>query len=196
MTEHPPGLIRRLWLSIFSEPIVPRNDRDRKRLLHRYLLFHIRPPTVPEKTLQFTLSWGLGGMAVVLVLLQFVTGVLLKFVYVPVPAQAYASIIHLQQEVPFGAFIRNIHHWSANLLVAIAVLHLLRVFFTIKRSTSLSSPNSPLAAEPNSTTRSGLYRATSRSIMRSISSLMFDGTIARNVPPQPLFGSRYSFNVD
>ncbi len=130
MTEHPPGLIRRLWLSIFSEPIVPRNDRDRKRLLHRYLLFHIRPPTVPEKTLQFTLSWGLGGMAVVLVLLQFVTGVLLKFVYVPVPAQAYASIIHLQQEVPFGAFIRNIHHWSANVLVLVVFLHLLRVLFT------------------------------------------------------------------
>ncbi len=130
MTGHPPGWIRRLWLSIFSEPIVPRTERDRKRLLHRYLLLHLRPATVPEKTLKFTLSWGLGGMAVVLILLQFLTGVLLKFVYVPVPAQAYASIIHLQQEVPFGTFVRNIHHWSANFLVLVVFLHLLRVLFT------------------------------------------------------------------
>jgi len=130
MTEHPPGFFRRVWLSIFTDPVYPRTERDRKRFILNYLLLHLRPATVPEPTLKFTLSWGLGGMAVVLVLLQLVTGVLLKFVYVPVPAQAYASITHLQNEVLFGSFVRNIHHWSANFLVLVIFLHLLRVLFT------------------------------------------------------------------
>ena len=130
MTERPPHFIRRIWLSIFSDPIYPRTERDRKRFVLRYLILHLRPTTVSEQTLKFTLSWGLGGMALVLVLLQIVTGVLLKFAYVPIPAQAYASIVHLQDEVLFGQFIRNIHHWSANLLVLVIFLHLLRVFLT------------------------------------------------------------------
>lgn len=130
MTEHPPGFIRRVWLSIFSDPVCPRTERDRKRFILKYLLLHLRPATVPEPTLKFTLSWGLGGMAVVLVTLQFVTGVLLKFVYVPIPAQAYASITYLQNEVLFGPFVRNIHHWSANFLVLVIFLHLLRVVLT------------------------------------------------------------------
>jgi quinol-cytochrome oxidoreductase complex cytochrome b subunit len=32
--------------------------------------------------------------------------------------------------VAFGAFVRAIHHWSANLLVLVAFLHMLRVVFT------------------------------------------------------------------
>jgi quinol-cytochrome oxidoreductase complex cytochrome b subunit len=130
MTEHPPGFMRRIWASIFSDPIYPRTERERKRFILRYLILHLRPTTVPEPTLKFTLSWGLGGMAAVLILLQLITGMLLKFVYVPVPAQAYASITHLQNEVLFGPFVRNIHHWSANFLVLVIFLHLLRVFFT------------------------------------------------------------------
>ena len=65
-----------------------------------------------------------------MVLLQFVTGLLLKFVYEPTPVAAYTSILVLQNEVVFGQLIRNMHHWSANLLVLIVFLHMLRVFFT------------------------------------------------------------------
>jgi len=96
----------------------------------RNLFLHFRPTTIPEPTLRFTLSWGLGGMAAVLVMLQFATGILLKFVYEPVPVSAYASILILQNEVPFGKLIRNLHYWGANLLVLTVFLHFLRVFFT------------------------------------------------------------------
>jgi quinol-cytochrome oxidoreductase complex cytochrome b subunit len=130
MTEQAPGFVRRIWASIFSGPINPQTDRERKRFVLTYLLLHFRPATVPAPTLRFTLSWGLGGMAVILVLLQLITGTLLKFVYVPVPAQAYVSITYLQDQVLFGAFVRNVHHWSANFLVLVIFLHLLRVFFT------------------------------------------------------------------
>jgi quinol-cytochrome oxidoreductase complex cytochrome b subunit len=94
------------------------------------LILHIHPRTVPEQTLKFALTWGLGGMALLLVLLQIVTGVLLMLVYEPSPGKAYESILILQNDVVFGQYIRNIHYWSANILVVVIFLHLLRVYFT------------------------------------------------------------------
>ena len=76
------------------------------------------------------MTWGLGGMAALLVFLQIGTGLMLKFVYEPTPMAAYASIQAMQQHVTFGQLFRNIHHWCANLLVLIVFLHMLRVFFT------------------------------------------------------------------
>jgi quinol-cytochrome oxidoreductase complex cytochrome b subunit len=96
----------------------------------RYFLLHFRPKTVPERTLALNLSWGLGGLAAVLVLLQTATGLLLKFAYEPTPQGAYASVQYLIVEIPFGRLVRNLHHWGANLLVGVVVLHLLRVCFT------------------------------------------------------------------
>lgn len=116
--------------SIFSTPLLPRTEMDRKRFMIRNLLLHFRPPTVVESTLRFTLTWGLGGAAVVLVVLQLITGVMLGFVYEPSPVSAYESIQTLVQEVSFGRLIRNMHHWCAHLLVLIVFLHMLRVFFT------------------------------------------------------------------
>ncbi len=94
------------------------------------LVLHFRPATVPEATLPLTLSWGLGGMAVVLVMVQWVTGGLLNFVYEPIPSLAYESVQTIRDEVAFGRLVRNLHHWGANLLVLTGFLHLLRVFFT------------------------------------------------------------------
>ncbi|MGB8426780.1 MAG: hypothetical protein WCD88_13425, partial [Desulfobacterales bacterium] len=101
-----PGLLKRIRLSILSDPVIPRTEAERRRYLFRNLLLHFRPATVPAATLRFSLSWGLGGMAAVLVLLQFGTGVLLKFVYEPTPVAAYASIQSLVSGVPFGRLIR------------------------------------------------------------------------------------------
>jgi quinol-cytochrome oxidoreductase complex cytochrome b subunit len=69
-------------------------------------------------------------MTALLILLQILTGILLRFVYVPSPAGAYDSILFLQREIPFGQFVRNIHHLGGVLLIVISFLHLLRVFFT------------------------------------------------------------------
>ena len=124
------GLFRRILQSIFPYPFIPQTDQERKRFLIKNLILHFRPPTVPEKTLRFTLTWGLGGMAALLVLLQMGTGLMLKFVYEPIPMAAYTSVQIMQQDVAFGQLIRNMHHWCANLLVLIAFLHMLRVFFT------------------------------------------------------------------
>lgn len=93
-------------------------------------VLHLRPVRVPAATIRFTHTFGLGGSTLVLLCILLVTGSLLMFGYTPVPGDAYASIEKLQGEVTFGAFVRAIHHWSANLLVLVAVFHLLRVVFT------------------------------------------------------------------
>jgi len=124
------GLLSRVWRSVFRGPIVPANDRERRWVVFNTLLLHFRPTQLPEKTLRFTHTFGLGGMSLVLVLLLFATGILMMFVYEPSPDAAYDSITSLQEDVLFGRLVRNIHHWSANLLVGIVLLHLLRVFLT------------------------------------------------------------------
>jgi quinol-cytochrome oxidoreductase complex cytochrome b subunit len=123
------NLFQRIRYSIFPGTLQRPEYRERYRSFFNSLILHFRPHSVRERTLRFTLTWGLGGMAVVLICLLFATGLMLKFVYQPVPDRAYESIIHLHN-VPFGQLIRNLHHWSGNLLLIIVFLHFLRVFFT------------------------------------------------------------------
>ena len=94
------------------------------------MVLHFRPTSVPQGTLRFSLTWGLGGMAATLVLLQLGSGVMLKFFYEPTPVAAFSSVRTLIDSVPFGRLIRNLHHWCAHLLVAVMILHMLRVFYT------------------------------------------------------------------
>ena len=124
------SIIERIRLSIFPGGSKPAAGQQGPRKYFRSLLLHFRPRAVSSRTLRFNLTWGLGGMAAVLVFLLFGTGLMLKFVYEPFPGRAYDSILHLQNNVPFGQLTRNIHHWSANILLVIVFLHFLRVFFT------------------------------------------------------------------
>ncbi len=109
---------------------MPRDDRERKWVTFNTFLLHFRPVRVPAKTLSYTHTFGLGGMSMVLVLLLAGTGILLMFGYVPAPGSAHDSVSRMQETVTFGSFVRGIHHWSANLLIVVMFLHLLRVFFT------------------------------------------------------------------
>jgi quinol-cytochrome oxidoreductase complex cytochrome b subunit len=124
------NLFKRIGHSIFPGMIQVQKDHEYHRIFFNSLILHFRPRRVQERTLRFSLTWGLGGMAVVLVGMLFATGLMLKFVYQPVPDRAYESIVHLQNNVHFGQLIRNVHHWSGYILLVIVFLHFLRVFFT------------------------------------------------------------------
>jgi quinol-cytochrome oxidoreductase complex cytochrome b subunit len=52
------------------------------------------------------------------------------FYYVPHPQEAALSVQTITYLVPFGGFVRNLHYWSAQLLLIVAAIHLLRVVFT------------------------------------------------------------------
>jgi quinol-cytochrome oxidoreductase complex cytochrome b subunit len=124
------SLFSRIIKSIFRSPVLPQTDAEKGRFIGVNFLFHLRPRKLPERALEFKRTFGLGGIALVLLMLLLVSGILLKFVYVPFPGTAYDSILQLQEGILFGQLIRNIHHWSANALVVAAFLHLLRVLFT------------------------------------------------------------------
>lgn len=104
--------------------------RKKKRSSFGSLLLHIHPRALPDENLSLAHTWGLGGASLLLVLLQAFSGILLLFVFQPVPEKAYESVRFLMDQVLFGRFVRNMHYWSANLLVVVVLLHMLRVFFT------------------------------------------------------------------
>ena len=124
------NIFQRVWDSVFRAPLSPKSDRERKLMVLDSLILHLHPSTVPEKTLQLSLTWGLGGMAAILMMVLLVTGVMLMFTYTPSPAQAYNDILNLQTNVWFGQLVRNLHHWSGNAMIVVVFLHMLRVFFT------------------------------------------------------------------
>ena len=91
---------------------------------------HLHPPTIPAAQARWRHTLGAGGTAVFLILILSVTGILEMFYYVPNPEQAALSVQTITYHVPFGGFIRNLHYWSAQLLLIVSAIHLLRVVFT------------------------------------------------------------------
>lgn len=124
------NLLIRIYRSIFPGHLNPKSEKERRRAVLNSLILHIHPPIVEKSTLKISRTWGLGGMALVLIINQFVSGVFLKFIYLPFPGKAYDSILVMQKEVLFGQLVRNIHYWSSVALIIITFLHLLRVYFT------------------------------------------------------------------
>ncbi len=82
-----------------------------------------------KKPLPKHINWlfSLGAMALFLLILQAVTGAFLAIYYSPSPDHAYNSLTYITNEVPFGAFVRGLHHWGASAMVIVVFLHLLRV---------------------------------------------------------------------
>lgn len=70
-----------------------------------------------------------GGITYLLFIVLVVTGVLLVVFYRPSVEEAYPSIQHIVSGRPFGWLIRDVHHWSANLIVIAILAHMARVFF-------------------------------------------------------------------
>lgn len=107
-----------------------QNYKAQRNTRVRNLLLAIHPGKVPAANLRFTHTFGLGGMALVILLLQVFTGILLRFHYDATPAGAYQSIQFIQNNIVFGQLFRNIHYWSGMFLIVISFLHLLRVFLS------------------------------------------------------------------
>ena len=77
-----------------------------------------------------TASWAyvFGSAAMTAFGLQLVTGILLAMIYVPSAGQAWSSLQSLNHEVAFGWFIRALHGWGSNFMLAIVLIHMGQVF--------------------------------------------------------------------
>lgn len=77
-----------------------------------------------------TASWWyvFGSAAMVLLILQVITGILLGLVYTPSAGQAWNVLQTLNHEIPLGWFLRAMHGWGSNFMVAVVVIHMIQVF--------------------------------------------------------------------
>ena len=77
-----------------------------------------------------TASWWyvFGSATFVLMVIQFVTGILLALVYVPSAADAWQSLQVLNHQIAFGWFLRALHGWGSNFMLAMLLIHMSQVF--------------------------------------------------------------------
>jgi ubiquinol-cytochrome c reductase cytochrome b subunit len=81
---------------------------------------------IPRETASWFYVFGSAAFAVFL--LQIVTGILLALLYVPSAGEAWNSLQTLNQSVPLGWYIRALHGWGSNFMVAIVLIHMVQVF--------------------------------------------------------------------
>jgi ubiquinol-cytochrome c reductase cytochrome b subunit len=81
---------------------------------------------IPRKSASWFYVFGSAAFAVFM--LQIVTGILLALIYVPSAGQAWASLQALNQNIGLGWYIRALHGWGSDFMVAIVLIHMVQVF--------------------------------------------------------------------
>jgi quinol-cytochrome oxidoreductase complex cytochrome b subunit len=127
-----------VWKSIFRPGSIYRKgyrdtSRDRALASMNNVLYHLHPVKVKRHGLKLTYTYCLGGLSFFLFILLTVTGIFLMFFYRPSAGSgnelAYLDMQNLRQVVTFGDLVRNMHRWSAHLMVFTVFLHMARVFY-------------------------------------------------------------------
>jgi ubiquinol-cytochrome c reductase cytochrome b subunit len=77
-----------------------------------------------------TASWWyvFGSASLTLLILQIVTGIMLAIVYVPSAGHAWQTLQVLNYQLPLGWFLRAMHGWGSNFMVAVVLIHMTQVF--------------------------------------------------------------------
>ena len=88
---------------------------------------YLRKKEVPRH--RYWIWYLFGGLTLFFLITQIVTGILLSLNYTADPEHAHESVRRIVNELPHGWLIRSIHSWSANLLIACALVHMFSVFF-------------------------------------------------------------------
>ncbi|MEA2009539.1 MAG: cytochrome b N-terminal domain-containing protein [Actinomycetota bacterium] len=104
-------------------------ERDRAAGHWSNFLLHLYPVKVRKVELTFKYTAYLGVASLALFIALLISGIFLMFYYVPSTASAYTDIQSIQNDVAFGQFMRNLHRWSAHLMVIAVAAHLARVFY-------------------------------------------------------------------
>lgn len=118
-----------VWRSIFRHGL-PTSNRTRAEAVFYNFFLHIHPTKIRRRSIEFTYTWGLGGLSAGLFIILTLTGALLMLYYRPSVHEAFRDMKDLQFVVSSGQFLRNMHRWAAHAMVAIVFLHMLRVFYT------------------------------------------------------------------
>ncbi len=77
-----------------------------------------------------TIAYSLGGLTAFALLILIVTGIVLAQFYDPNPAAANESVRNIVENVYLGRWVRGVHFWASEAMYVLAILHLLRIYFT------------------------------------------------------------------
>ena len=69
------------------------------------------------------------GVVALLLTLQFSTGLLLAFYYVPSVESAHTTVVYIEKVTPAGSWIRALHHYGSQWLTVAVVLHITQLFW-------------------------------------------------------------------
>jgi len=137
--QQEPGL-RVFWRALKAVPQTLRravlrhgthdSRRTRSQVVFSNLFLHVHSIRTHRFSLKPGYTLGLGVMTVASLVTLTVTGLLLMIYYKPSTALAYDSMKDIIYVVPAGQLVRNVHRWSAHLMVILVFLHMSRVFFT------------------------------------------------------------------
>jgi ubiquinol-cytochrome c reductase cytochrome b subunit len=81
---------------------------------------------VPRETASWFYVFGSGALTIFG--LQVVTGILLALVYVPSAGEAWNSLQTLNHGIALGWFLRALHGWGSNFMIAVVLIHMIQVF--------------------------------------------------------------------
>jgi len=118
-----------LWKSALR---VKHDETPRSRALGvlSNVFLHLHPAKINRDAVAYNYTWGMGGMTFYVYITLVFTGTLLMFYYHPSKVVAFRDILYLENDVPFGKLLRNMHRWGAHLMVIMVELHMFRVFLT------------------------------------------------------------------
>jgi ubiquinol-cytochrome c reductase cytochrome b subunit len=71
-------------------------------------------------------SYAIGSALITLVAAEAITGLVLMTAYSPSSTTAWASVHHIQYQMPFGWLVRGIHHFGSDAIIALTGLHMVR----------------------------------------------------------------------
>ena len=96
---------------------------DQRFPLTRVINEHLAEYYTPRN---FNFWYFFGGLAVVMLIMQLVTGIFLTMHYKPDAEYAFASVEYIMRDVEWGWFIRYMHSTGASAFFVIIYLHMMR----------------------------------------------------------------------
>src|SRR5450432_1248568 len=118
----------RLWRSVFRSGSGATN-LHRALAVQQNIFLHLFSVKMRRAALNFSVTWYLGTLSLTTFVILVATGIPLMLYYHPSVPQAYADMKDLQFVVSSGLFLRNLHRWSAQLMVFFVFAHMFKVFY-------------------------------------------------------------------
>ena len=84
----------------------------------------------PKMNHWYELFGCFGGLSLILFIIQVLTGIFLLVYYTPSTAEAFSSVVFIDNGVWFGWLFRRLHAVGANIMILLVMIHMLKVIIS------------------------------------------------------------------